>query len=144
MRRQVDLGGQRQVVGKGLGQRPYLVEPHRDVPHMTTHPAMIVAAAEVFRRHGANVIVGEGPGHVRDTQMALVESGVDESLQSADLAFVDLNHDDVVENQNAGGCCKLPHFYLPRTAVEAELIVSLPKLKTHHWVGMTAAMVRPP
>ena len=29
--------------------KPNLVEPSRERPHMTTHPAMIVAAAEVFR-----------------------------------------------------------------------------------------------
>src|SRR5262245_51410449 len=49
--------------------KPNLVEPTRKVPHMTTHPALIVAAAEVFRKWGAIVTVGEGPGHVRDTQM---------------------------------------------------------------------------
>ena len=48
---------------------------------------MIVAAAEVFRRWGAEVRVGEGPGHMRDTEMALVESGVQEQLDSAALAI---------------------------------------------------------
>ncbi|HQU43091.1 MAG TPA: DUF362 domain-containing protein, partial [Pirellulales bacterium] len=44
--------------------KPNLVEPSRLAPHVTTHPAMIVAAAEVFRRWGAEVAVGEAPGHV--------------------------------------------------------------------------------
>ena len=35
---------------------------------------------------------------------------------------------------------KLDGFYFPRTVVEADLIVSLPKMKTHHWVGVTASM----
>src|SRR5262249_5073675 len=30
--------------------------------------------------------------------------------------------------------------YLTREVVEADLVVSMPKLKTHHWIGMTAAM----
>jgi len=55
--------------------KPNLVEPSRSIPHMTTHPAVIVAAAEVFRRHGAQVVVGEAPGHLRDTDVALLESG---------------------------------------------------------------------
>src|SRR5437667_5104936 len=73
--------------------KPNLVEPRREAPHMTTHPAVIVAVAEVFRQHGAAVRVGEAPGHVRDTQMALAESGVGEALEAAGLEFVDLNHD---------------------------------------------------
>lgn len=62
--------------GKKVLLKPNLVEPIRDRPHMTTHPAVVVAAAEALRTWGAFVTVGEAPGHVRDTEMALVESGV--------------------------------------------------------------------
>ena len=31
-------------------------------------------------------------------------------------------------------------WYLPRTALGADLLVSMPKMKTHHWVGATLAM----
>src|SRR4029453_3535680 len=65
-----------QLRGKRVLLKPNLVEPTRSVPHLTTHPAVVLAAADVFRRFGAEVIVGEGPGHVRDTEMALVESGL--------------------------------------------------------------------
>ena len=47
-----------QLAGKRVLLKPNLVEPSRERPHMTTHPAMIVAAAEVFRGWGAEVIVG--------------------------------------------------------------------------------------
>lgn len=56
--------------GKRVLLKPNLVEPTRDIPHMTTHPAVIIATAEAFRGWGATVTVGEGPGHVRDTEMA--------------------------------------------------------------------------
>ncbi len=120
--------------------KPNMVEPTRDVPHITTHPAMIVAAAEVFRRWGAQVTVGEGPGHVRDTQMALVESGIEEALDAAGLPFADLNYEDTRWVKNAGGASPLPGFHFPQSVVEADLIVSMPKMKTHHWVGVTASM----
>ena len=41
------------------------------------------------------VNVGEGPGHVRDTEMALVESGVGEQLDDSQLPFADLNYEEV-------------------------------------------------
>ncbi|MEO8498703.1 MAG: DUF362 domain-containing protein, partial [Planctomycetota bacterium] len=81
--------------GKRVLLKPNLVEPTRDIPHMTTHPAVIIATAEAFRGWGAIVTVGEGPGHVRDTEMALVESGVQEALDTADLPFADLNYEEV-------------------------------------------------
>jgi uncharacterized protein (DUF362 family) len=107
---------------------------------MTTHPAVIVAAAEVFRRVGAEVKVGEGPGHVRDTELALVESGVGEALASAGLVFADLNYEETAWVKNAGRACGLEGFHFPQSVVEADLVVSMPKLKTHHWVGVTCAM----
>lgn len=126
--------------GKRVLLKPNLVEPTPDIPHMTTHPAVIIATAEVFRAWGATVTVGEGPGHVRDTEMALVESGVQEALEAADLPFADLNYEEVAWVKNRGRASRLDGFYFPRSVVEADLIVSMPKMKTHHWVGVTASM----
>jgi uncharacterized protein (DUF362 family) len=128
------------VRGKHVLLKPNMVEPTRDCPHMTTHPAVIVAAVEVFRTWGAFVTVGEGPGHVRDTEMALVESGVAEALATTKLPFADLNYQEVAWTANAGRASKLGGLYFPQAVAQADLIVSLPKMKTHHWVGVTAAM----
>jgi uncharacterized protein (DUF362 family) len=132
-----DPGG---IRGKRVLLKPNMVEPTRTAPHMTTHPAMVQAAAEVFRRWDAHVVVGEGPGHVRDTELALVESGMLEALEAADLEFADLNYEEVRFVENRGRATKLDGFYFPRSVVEADLIVSMPKMKTHHWVGVTASM----
>ena len=128
------------VRGKRVLLKPNLVEPTRAIPHMTTHPSVILSAAEVFRQWGAEVTVGEGPGHVRDTESALEESGVGEALDSGQLAFADLNFEEVRWTKNLGRKSKLKGFYFPRSVCEADLLVSMPKMKTHHWVGMTASM----
>jgi uncharacterized protein (DUF362 family) len=128
------------IRGRRVLLKPNMVEPSRRVPHMTTHPAVVVAAAEVFRRWGAEVAVGEAPGHVRDSQMALFESGLGSAIESAGIEFADLNYQDVGWVKNAGRASPLEGFCFPRSIVEADLVVSMPKLKTHHWVGMTASM----
>jgi len=130
----------KQFSGKRVLLKPNLVEPCRDIPHMTTHPAVIIAASEVFRRWGATVRVGEAPGHVRDTEMALVESGVGEALQDARLTFADLNYEQVGWRQNRGRFSPLKGIYFPQNVLEADYVVSMPKLKTHHWVGLTCSM----
>jgi uncharacterized protein (DUF362 family) len=101
---------------------------------------MLFAAAAVFRRWGATVVVGEGPGHVRDTEMAVVESGVQAALDSDRIPFADLNYEESAWARNAGRVSPLGGFYFPRSIVEADLVVSMPKLKTHHWVGFTCSM----
>jgi uncharacterized protein (DUF362 family) len=128
------------VSGKRVLLKPNLVEPNRSIPHMTTHPAMVVAAAEVFRRWGGEVLVGEAPGHVRDTEMALFESGLEEALIQSRLDFADLNYEPVQKVENLGRTSPLRNWYLPQSVATADLIVSMPKLKTHHWMGMTASM----
>jgi uncharacterized protein (DUF362 family) len=126
--------------GKRVLLKPNLVEPTRVSPQLTTNPALVVAAAEVFRRMGADVIVGEGPGHMRDTEMALVESGMQDALDGARLDFADLNYSTLGWTDNGGRASKLAGFYFPREVLEADLIVSMPKMKTHHWVGYTGAL----
>lgn len=127
--------------GKTVLLKPNMVEPRKDSPHMTTEPRLILSAAEYFRKLGAKVIVGEGPGHLRDTEAALIDSGVGEALEAGGLEFRDLNYEATKLVLNKGRAApKLKGFYFPQSVIEADLIVSMPKMKTHHWVGVTAGL----
>lgn len=132
--------GESRTRGKRVLLKPNMVEPTRDAPHVTTHPSLIIAASEVFRKWGAKVTVGEAPGHVRDTEMALYESQIGEALHMETIPFVDLNYEDAVWTPNAGRASKLKGFYFPQSVADADLVVSMPKMKTHHWIGVTASM----
>lgn len=129
-----------ELAGKTVLLKPNMVEPTRAAPHMTTNPAVLRAAAEVFRGFGARVVVGEGPGHVRDTDYALFGARLDEVIRDERLTFADLNYEAVAWRDNGGRATKLAGFHFPESVLAADLIVSLPKLKTHHWVGVTAGM----
>ena len=61
-------------------------------------------------------------------------------LREAKLEYVDLNHDDVYDARNRSGWTNLSTLHLPRSLRRANLVVSMPKLKTHHWAGITASM----
>lgn len=138
----IELGLERRwAKGKSVLLKPNLVEPSRQAPHINTHPAVVRAAAEVFRRWDAReVFVAEGQGHCRDAHFVLDESGLGRILQEDRLEFVDLNHDDVFVARNRLGMTRLPRLYLPKTLQRADLIVSLPKMKTHHWAVVTLSM----
>ena len=108
---------------------------------MTTHPAVVVAAAEVFRRWGAHGRRRRSAGpRARHANGAVRVGHRARRWKTAGVEFADLNYEDVAWAPNAGRASPLEGFYFPRSVAEADLIVSLPKLKTHHWVGMTAAM----
>jgi uncharacterized protein (DUF362 family) len=126
--------------GKRVLLKPNLVEPAKIAPHITTHPSVVLAAIEVFRGWGATVTVGEAPGHVRDSEMALWNSGFREALDDAGVEFADLNYEEVRFVKNVGRASDLPGIFFPRSICEADLVVSMPKMKTHHWAGYTASM----
>jgi uncharacterized protein (DUF362 family) len=127
--------------GRSVLLKPNLVEPSRGAPQINTNPAVVRAAAQVFRRWGAReVFVAEGPGHCRDAQLVLDESGLGSVLEETRLEFVDLNHDDVRFVPNLFGATTLAELALPATLQRADLVVSLPKMKTHHWAGVTLSL----
>ncbi len=133
--------GPSDIAGKSILLKPNLVETAVESPHINTSPNVVVAAAEVFRSLGARkVIVAEGQGHRRDSQLVLEESGMADALRDGRIPFVDLNHDEVVPVEDAGEWTSLGRLYLPKTLLAADWIVSMPKLKTHHWTGVTCSM----
>jgi uncharacterized protein (DUF362 family) len=125
------------VRGKRILLKPNFVEYSREAP-INTHPLLVAAALEVFRSLGAaEVRIGEGPGHRRDTWGIAEEAGYAAAIEKFEDLFVDLNRDDV---SNAGRFATLDRIWLPNTALGADLVVSMPKMKTHHWAGVTLAM----
>jgi uncharacterized protein (DUF362 family) len=126
-----------EVRGQRVLLKPNLVEfdPNTCI---NTNVAVIAAAYEAFLKLGAaEVLIGEGPGHRRDTYALAELARYRSELEKFDSLFVDLNRDDVSPVMNFADRDRI---YLPNTALRADLVVSLAKMKTHHWAGATLAM----
>lgn len=125
------------VRGQKVLLKPNLVEfdPHTCI---NTDVSVVAAAYEVFKTLGASeVIIGEGPGHRRDTYALAEMARYRGEIANFDSLFVDLNRDDVTP---VAGFADRAELYFPNTALRADLIVSLAKMKTHHWAGATLSM----
>src|ERR1700745_3714478 len=128
------------VRGKSVLLKPNIVEYVPGKP-VNTDAQLIGAAAEAFLRLGAaSVTVGEGPGHHRDTDLLLYETGLADQLAHRKVAFVDLNRDELIKTKLQANYSGLGHLWLPRTVLASDFIVSMPKVKTHHWTGVTLSM----
>jgi uncharacterized protein (DUF362 family) len=128
------------LAGKRVVLKPNLVEYHRDKV-INTNPQVVAAAVELCRREGAaEVLVAEGPGHWRNVEYLVQASGLGDVLRHYQVPFIDLNHDEPVKTVNLGRLTRLDHLYLSRTVAAAEVLISLPKLKTHHWAGATLSL----
>ena len=140
------------VIGRGLKElgvdvrqkrvvlKPNLVE-YEPGTVINTHANVIVGAAHALKRAGAKeVIVAEGPGHRRDIEYLITSTGLFDHLREERLTFIDLNVDDVRPTRLRSWFTGLSELSLPATILDADLVVSMPKLKTHHWAGITCSM----
>jgi len=130
----------RKIKGGRVVLKPNLVDYYPNVP-VNTDPAMIAAAITAFRQLGASeVIVGEGPGHNRDMEMILEQSGFDGVLKDEKIRFVDLNLDSISPVNLVSNYTGLSQLFFPNTILGADLVVSMPKMKAHHWAGATLSL----
>ena len=128
------------VSGRRVVLKPNFVE-YDPQGVINTNPALVGVVAQAFRQLGArSVIVAEGPGHRRDNAYLLSASGLLDMMRDLRVPYVDLNTDDVVRVVCRSNYSGLGELWLPRTIVDADLVVSMPKLKTHHWAGVTLSM----
>ena len=131
---------QADVAGARVLLKPNIVEFDPGTA-INTDPRLVAATVNAIRRLGArSVMVAEGPGHRRDTIGLVMTSGLGEALHSVEAPFTDLNSDIVVPVELRSRYTDLGRVWLPRSVVDADVIVSMPKMKTHHWVGITLSL----
>ena len=128
------------VRGRSVLLKPNMVE-YEQQSVINTNPLVVAGAVAALRRRGAReVTVGEGPGHRRDIEFLLTATGLYDHLRELDVRFVDLNHDEVHTVTLGSDFSGFGQLSLPRAVLNADVVVSMPKLKTHHWAGLTAGM----
>ena len=88
----------------------------------------------------ASVRIAEGPGHRRNTLDLADAAGYFRIVPKFEEIFTDLNIDDVSHVHLPRQVSRIGKLYLPNTALGADLLVSMPKMKTHHWAGATLSM----
>jgi uncharacterized protein (DUF362 family) len=128
------------VRGANVLLKPNLVE-FDPLTSINTEPRLIAAAVLAFRRLGAaSVVVGEGPGHRRDVQDVVTRSGLTEALAGVDAPFADLNAAPIQRVTLRSHYTDLGELWLPTPVLDADVVVSMPKMKTHHWAGVTLSL----
>ena len=128
------------VRGRNILLKPNLVE-FEPTSSINTHPMVVHAAYEAFRAMGAATVrIAEGPGHRRNTLDLAEAAGYFRTIPNFEDHFVDLNLDEVTRVHPTEQFSRIKKLYLPNSALRADLLVSVPKMKTHHWVGATLSM----
>ncbi|HSV57055.1 MAG TPA: DUF362 domain-containing protein [Magnetospirillaceae bacterium] len=132
----IDLAGGFDPAGKTVLLKPNLLNASEPWKAVTTHPEVLRAAIRLCKTRGASrVLVGESPGWQPVDGVAR-RTGARAVAEEEGAAWADFS--DVVRVEVPRGRV-VRRFELARAAVEADLLVSLPKLKTHKLMYFTGA-----
>jgi uncharacterized protein (DUF362 family) len=68
------------------------------------------------------------------------QSGLLDALRAVEAPFVDLNAAPLVRRPLHSRYSQLRELWLPDLVVDSDVVVSMPKMKTHHWGGLTLSL----
>jgi uncharacterized protein (DUF362 family)/NAD-dependent dihydropyrimidine dehydrogenase PreA subunit len=130
------LGGIARFVQPGM---QVLLKPNlltvADLAHaVTTHPTVVGAVAELVQEAGGTVLVGDSPaGPVQTNPAVWREGGMVGVAEHTSARLVPF---DGVTWKRLGG----DDYFIARPVIEADLVINLPKLKTHALTLFTGAV----
>jgi len=101
-----------------------------------THYAMFEAVIRIVKEYSSNIVFGDSPGS-GDGRKAAERSGLMEVASRYGVSFVDFNDEAHVELKNP---LMYKFWNVARSAYEADVVISLPKLKTHAMMYYTGAV----
>jgi len=130
------LGGIEHFVRPGMRVllKPNLLAAAEREQAVTTHPAVVQAVAELARSAGGVVQIGDSPaGPVKDNPHIWRKSGMP---AAAEQSGADLVLFDGVNWQRHNGA----DYLIARPVSEADLVINLPKIKTHLMTLYTGAI----
>jgi uncharacterized protein (DUF362 family)/ferredoxin-like protein FixX len=113
--------------------KPNLLISRTPEQAVTTHPAIIQALAELLKDHSCAVSVGDSPGF-GSTDKVLNISGIMDVINQLGLTISTFS-DNIIKKTN--GISPYREFLFGDDPEKYDLVINVPKLKTHGMMGMT-------
>jgi len=138
LKKAVDLSDNLDVAGKTVLLKPNILSDAAPEKAITTHPVFLEAAIRLVREKGAGrILVGDSPGLQMPGFSGKV-SGMGEATRKNGAEWIDFTKGKIEVPCPDGKVIK--SFTLTQAVREADIIISLPKLKTHQLMQYTGAM----
>lgn len=130
-------GGFPDVENKTVLLKPNLLSPVIPEKAVTTHPAVLDAVIKIVKeRKASRIIVGDSPG-VASTESAGKKSGLKQITLDNGAEFIEFDKPTLLENKDG---LILKQFYPAEIVLKSDVIITIPKLKTHEMMYYTGAM----
>jgi uncharacterized protein (DUF362 family)/NAD-dependent dihydropyrimidine dehydrogenase PreA subunit len=122
--------------GQSVLIKPNLLQAVTPDRAVTTHPEVLRAVAVLAREAGGDVTIAESPA-VGKYEVAIEKSGFRSVAEELGVPLVPMDGPIEIERPDAARFRKLR---LARCVVEADVVINLPKVKTHQQVFLTLAV----
>ena len=140
------IGGVDKFAKKGAKVllKPNVMMPKKSSFPVNTHPLFIQAVIEIFKEKGAKIIVGESSAGsqagITFTKKALKTSGIEDVVNKTGAKLVNFDFDEVIMTKINNPYAK--SIPIAKAVLEADLVVSLPKLKTHIYGNIITGAIK--
>ncbi len=139
------IGGLKKFVKKGdkVLLKVNLLSPEPPEKAITTHPAVVAALIKEIQALGANPVVGDSSGGLMvgrsRTHRSLVKSGIKAVAEKLGAEVVNFDTAGTVSLDNPRGAKPLK-IHIAKPLLEANVVITVPKLKTHSAALFTGAI----
>ena len=108
---------------------------------ITTHPSIVSAVVKEVKKLGAVPLVGDSPGNaLGNIQQVLEKTGIKKATEEAGGEILPFQAEGITEFPSPSNSKRIKSLLLSKAVLEADLIINLPKLKTHNLTLFTGAI----
>ncbi len=131
------LGGIENFVkpGQKVLLKPNLLAGKPPEKAVTTHPEIIRAVAQLVQAAGGLVYLGDSPG-IGSAENVARKCGIMDVVEELGIVFTPFVESVTVHPRGR----TFQELEVARELLEAEVVINLPKLKTHQMMGLTCAV----
>lgn len=122
--------------GRRVCLKPNLIMPFRPERALTTHPAVFRAVAELVLEHTRDVVVIESPNFF-PLESTMQKAGLLPVARELGLEIADNTVVETIRNPEGK---RFKSFEISRAFFDVDVIINLPKLKTHGFTHYTGAV----
>lgn len=122
--------------GKRVALKPNLLMPARPEKAIVTHPAFVGAVAEIVTENGGSPVIIESPA-ITALESTMRKSGYSEMLAQQGVEVADVSGSGVLFH---GGTRRYRRFEVLKALFDVDIIINLPKFKTHGITYITGAV----
>lgn len=112
-----------------------LVGPFDASLGITTHPIIVKAVLEILSIKTKNIIIGDNPA-TRDQVATMKKCGIYEIIKEYDCKILEQTNFTTITNSNP---FIYSEFEVSKQMIDADVLINIPKLKTHTLAYMTVA-----